>query len=99
MEVLLVQFKLPPENVEKMLDNGKFEVYQRSENQIAATKPLDFGKIKLRLKREQSRYSIEMHHHWLVNVHYEYGVRPQRDFDSKKVKEFSNNFVKPYAEI
>ena len=95
---MFIQFKLQPEKVTEMLDKGKFKISQRSENQIGATKPLDYGRINVRLKREESKYTIKMHHHWLANIHYEHGLRPQRDFDSKKVQQFAERYLKPYAE-
>lgn len=93
-----MQFKLSSENVQKMLDNGKFEISQQSKGQIVVTKNLDYGRIQMRLKREESRYTIKTHHHWLANIHYEQGLRPQRDFDSKEVQKFAEEYVKPYAE-
>jgi len=93
-----VQVKLKPENLEPMLQSGKFEISQRSENQIEAFKPHDYGKIHMRLKREKSRYSIQERYHWIANFHFERGLRPQRFFDSKKVHTFAEKYVIPFAE-
>lgn len=93
-----MQIKLAPENVESMLKSGEFEISQRSENQIEATKSIDYGRIHMRLKRERSQYLLQEHYHWLANIHFERGLRPQRFFDSKKVHEFAEKYVIPYAE-
>lgn len=92
-----MQIKLAPENVEQMLNSGQFKISQRSENQIEATKPFDYGKIHMRLKREKSNYLLQERYHWLANIHFERGLRPQRFFDSKKVHEFAEKYVTPYA--
>jgi hypothetical protein len=93
----VMQIKLAPENVEPMLNSGQFKISQRSENQIEATKPFDYGKIHMRLKREKSNYLLQERYHWLANIHFERGLRPQRFFDSKKVYEFAEKYVIPYA--
>jgi hypothetical protein len=93
-----MQIRLAPENLESMLSSGQFDISQRSENQIEATKPVGYGKINMRLKRERSQYLLQEHYHWLANIHFERGLRPQRFFDSKKVHEFAEKFVIPYAE-
>lgn len=92
-----MQIKLASESVEKMLKRGEFEISYRSENRIEATKPLDYGRIYVRLKREASRYLIQERYHWLANIHWERGLRPQRFFDSKKVHEFAEKYIMPYA--
>lgn len=92
-----MQIRLTPENVESMLKGGEFEISQRSENQIEATKPLNYGRIHMRLKREKSRYTLEDRDHWLVNIHLERGLRPQRFFDSKQVHEFAEKYVLPHS--
>ena len=93
-----MQVKLSPENVELMLQSGEFEVTQRSENQIEAKKPFHYGRIHMRLKREKSRYTLQDRYHWVANIHFERGLRPQRFFDTKKVHEFAEKYVIPYAE-
>jgi hypothetical protein len=95
---MFVQVKLSPKNVEPMIKSGKFEITQRSENQIEAEKSFDYGRIHMILKREKSRYTLTDRYHWVANVHFEKGLRPQRFFDSKKVHEFAEKYVIPYAE-
>lgn len=93
-----MQIKLPPENVDLMLNEGGFEISCRSENQIEATKSYDYGKVHMILKREKSRYLLQERFHWLANFHFERGLRPQRFFDSKNVIDFAEKYVTPYAE-
>jgi hypothetical protein len=92
-----MQIKLNPEKVDLMLSNGSFDILFKSENQIEAIKPYDFGKIHMRLKREKTRYSLKENYYWVANIHYELGVRPNRYFESQKVQDFVKNFVQPYS--
>jgi hypothetical protein len=80
-----------------MLQNGKFKVSYRSENQIEAFKAFNHGRIHLRIRREKARYFIRQKYHWIANFHFEIGLRPKRYFDSPKVHEFSERYVTPYA--
>lgn len=93
-----MQTKISPENVEKMLQKGKFEVSYRTANQIEAKKPFGYGRIHMRLKREKSRYSMQERYYWLASFHFEKGLRPERFFDSENVSDFAENYVLPYAE-
>lgn len=88
-----MQVKLSPENVEPMLQQGKFKVSYRSENQIVAFKPSNYGKIHMRLRRVKSRYSLEDRFWWVGNFHFEKGLSPQCFFDSQEVQEFAKNYV------
>ena len=92
-----MQVKLKPENLEPMLQSGNFEISQRFENQIEAFKSFDYGRIHLRMKREKSRYLLKEKYHWVVNFHFEIGLRPQRFFDSQKVHEFAKKYIRPYV--
>jgi hypothetical protein len=92
-----MQIKMASENVEPMLKSGEFEISYRSESQIVATKPIDYGRIHMRLKLQSPRYSLQERHYWLANIHFERGLRPQRIFDSNKIKEFVDQYIRPYT--
>jgi hypothetical protein len=92
-----MQLRLSPENVEPMLQQGKFEISQKSENQIEAFKPFDYGKIHLRMKRKKAGYLLKDSYHWVAAFHLEIGLRPKRFFDSPKVHEFAKKYVIPYT--
>lgn len=92
-----MQLRLSPENVEPMLQKGEFEISQKSENQIEAFKPFDYGRIHMRLKREKAGYFLRDNYHWVAAFHLEIGLRPKRFFDSAKVHEFAEKYIIPYA--
>jgi len=58
--------KLPIEAIDPMLGAGHFKVSARSENMIVAVKSFDDGKIHMRLKRENSKYSLQDHYYWVA---------------------------------
>lgn len=89
--------KLPIEAIDPMLGAGHFKVSARSENMIVAVKSFDGGKIHMRLKRENSKYSLQDHYYWVANFHYEYGIRPARIFESDTVRNFAKKYVTPYV--
>lgn len=93
-----MQVKLSPKNVEPMLKSGDYEIAFQSENQIVVTKPFNYGRIHIRLKREKSRYSLQERYYWLANISFQKSLRPKRFFDSKDVHEFAEKYVIPYAE-
>lgn len=92
-----MQVKIFPEQFELILQNGDFNIIHKSENLMEATKTFDNGTICIRMKRENSHYSLHDRHRWRVSFHFERGIRPQRYFDSKKVHDFAKNYITPYA--
>ena len=92
-----MQIKLPPENIDNMLNNARCEINYRSENLIVAKKSFDHGKISIRLMRYSPNYLLNERYYWLANIHFEFGTRPQRLFNSDQVIEFVQKFVKPYT--
>ena len=94
---VFMQIKLPPKNIEKMLKNAKCEISYRSKNLIVTKKTFDYGRIYIRLKRQTVNYVLKERYYWLANIHFERGTRPQRFFDSNKVIEFVQKYVKPYT--
>jgi len=93
----LLQMRLPIEAVKPMLEEGDFQVYTLSENMIEAFKSYDNGKIHMRMKRENSKYSLEDHFFWVANFHFEHGIRPARIFESDLVRDFAEKYVIPYV--
>ncbi len=92
-----LQIRLSTESIESMLGDGYFEISARSENMIEAFKDFDNGKIHLRMKRENSKHSLEEHFYWVVNFHYEHGIRPTKIFESDIVQDFAKKYVTPYV--
>jgi len=95
---VFMQIKLPPKNIEKMLNNVKCEISHWSKNLIVTKKTFDYGRIHIRLKRQRLNYVLKERYYWLANIHFERGTRPQRLFDSNKVIEFIENNVEPYVQ-
>ena len=93
-----MQVRLSPEKVKPMLQNGEFEISQKSENQIEAFKAFDHGKIHLRMKREKSRYRLQENYRWVAAFHLEKGLRPKRFFDTSKIHEFAEKYIIPYVQ-
>ena len=81
-----------------MLQNGEFEISQKSENLIEAFKSFDHGKIHLRMKRKKSRYLLQENYSWVAAFHLEIGVRPKRFFDTPKIHEFAEKYIIPYVQ-
>ena len=92
-----MQKRLSAESIESMLGDGHFEISARSEEMIEAFKDFDNGKIHLRIKRENSKYSLEDRFFWVANFHYEHGIRPSRIFESYTVQDFAEKYVAPYV--
>jgi len=88
-----LQMRLPIEAVEPMLEKGDYNVSARSENMIEAFKDFDDGKIHMKLKLENSKYSLEDHFYWVANFHYQYGIRPARIFESDIVRDFAEKYL------
>ena len=93
---LLLQIKLSTEAVEPILEKGDFQVSARSENMIEAFKTIDSGKIHMRLKRENSKYSLKDRFYWVANFHYEHGIRPARIFESDIIRDFAEKYIIPH---
>ena len=94
---MFLQFRLSEKNLEEMLKNGEFDIKQKSENLIDAKKDQNYGKIHLQMKRETSNYMLKECFYWVVNIHFEIGLRPKRFFDSPEVKNFAEKYIIPYA--
>lgn len=86
------------ENVEMMLKNSEYEIFQESKQQIVATKPFNYGRIHIRLKRKSPPYLLKERYYWLADIHFEKGLRPQKIFDSNEIRQFVDKHIRPYAE-
>ena len=96
MEGVLLQMRLPIEAIDSMLNAGDFKVSWHSENMMEAFKAFNNGKIHMKLKRENSKYSLKDRFYWVANFHYEHGIRPARTFESDLIRDFAEKYIIPH---
>jgi hypothetical protein len=94
---VVMQIKLNPENVDLMLTEGSFDILYRSENQVEAAKPINYGRIHMVLRRLNAPYRLNDNYYWIANFHFEKGLRPQRFFNSHEVQEFAEKYLLSYT--
>jgi hypothetical protein len=90
-----MQIRVPHESIKVMLNNAGCEIVHASEKLIVAVKPMNAGRIHIRLKRHAVQYSLSERYYWLADIHFEKGLRPTRLFESREVRVFVERYVKP----
>lgn len=90
-----MQVRIPSGSVKALLSNAGCKILRESEKQIAAVKPINDGRVVIRVKRQSARYALEERYYWLADIHFERGIRPTPFFDSREVRDFIKLYVEP----
>ena len=89
-----MRLKVVPNLIDEILENAGCEVTAKGERLISAVKPMNYGRLRIRLRRPNRPY--EAAYYWYCDVHFEHGLGPNRYFDSKEVRVFLDTYVKPF---
>jgi hypothetical protein len=89
-----MRLKVVPDQIDEMLKIAGCEVTVKGERLIAAIKPVNYGRLHIRLRRPNRPY--EAAYYWYCDVYFKYGLGFNRSFDSKEVRSFLETYITPF---